>query len=141
MCFIVFHGIYYANGFSYQSKLVSEATKSYTQELVSKIKNIDGYNKDVFIYFHGAINENNLFDYYVYNDNKTFPLAMERNSLLMPWEYEETINRYAAFKYNKANESQIEDIKNSTLFKEMSFYPNSNSIKKIGNIIVVKFSE
>lgn len=143
LCFVVLmiHMCYYANGTAYISKLVSDGTKSYVQEMVTQIKNIEGYNKNTKVLFYGNIIRNNLFDYYAYTNDERFPLAMYENSLLSPWEYKEAINRYGAFKYKEASKEEIEKIVVTNEFKNMGIYPEKNGIKMINDIVVVKFSE
>ena len=138
---IIFHMVYFANGYSYFSKIVSDSTKSFVVELVSNIKNVENYDGNYRVYFAGSINENNLKDYYSYYDNDTFPLAMPYNSMLFPWEYREVINRYASFNYELPDDDKIDEIKLSDDFIKMNLYPNSNSIKVINDVIVIKFSE
>lgn len=137
---IIVHMIYFANGYTYFSKIVSDSTKSFVIELVSKIKNIDNYNDTYMVYFAGNISEENLNDYYSYYDNDVFPLVMPYNSMLFPWEYREAINRYGAYKYDVPNDEEVASIKSTDDFKNMNCYPNYNSIKIIDDIIVVKFS-
>lgn len=138
---IIFNMLYFANGYSYHLGIASESTKSFCIELVSNIRNTVGYNSDSKVYFHGDLSDKNLFDYYAYVDDKSFPLPTPNNSLLFPWEYRETFERYAAFKYEVPTESEIQKIVYTDEFANMNVYPNYGSIKNINNVIVVKFNE
>ena len=122
---IIFHMIYFANGYTYVSKLVSDSTKSFVVELVSKIKNVDGYDPSNKVMLFGTINDNNLIDYYSYYDNDIFPIASPYNTML----YEEPDSNQAAL------------VKQTEEFKNMSYYPNDNSIRIINDVVVVKFSD
>lgn len=137
---IIVHMIYFANGYTYLSKIVSDSTKTFVIELVSNIKNKVGYTPNNKILFYGEINDNNLTDYYAYYDNDLFPIASPYNTLLYPWEYKETINRYGAYKYQEPSKEEIDKIIYTEQFKDMTLYPNEGSIMIINNIIVVKFS-
>lgn len=137
----VIHMVYFANGYNYFSKIVSDSTRAFVIELVSKIKNTSNYNSNYKIYFSGNIAEDNLKDYYSYYDNEVFPLAMPYNSMLFPWEYKETINRYGAFKYVEADAEDVNSVISTDDFKNMPYYPNDGSVSIINNILVVKFSD
>ena len=135
------HAIYFATGYVHVSKIVSDSTFKYVNQLVTSIKTVNGYNQSTPIYFHGKISDNNLISYYSHFDGEVFPLAMPYNHLLFPWEYRETFNRYAAFNYQEANNESISNVINTDDFKNMNIYPNSNSIRIINDTLVVKFSE
>ena len=51
------------------------------------------------------------------------------------------INYYLGFDIPFATDSEIKEIKGTPDFAEMDVYPYYGSIKKIGDYIVVKFSE
>ena len=138
---IAFNMMYFANGYSYHLGIASEATKSFCVELVSNIRNTVGYNSNSKVYFHGSVSYKNLFDYYAYIDDKSFPLPTPNNSLIFPWEYRETFERYAAFKYEMPTETEIQKLVSAEEFANMNVYPNYGSIKYIDNVIVVKFNE
>ena len=137
---IIVHMIYFANGYAYFSKIVSDSTQNFVVELVSRIKGIEDYNSNCKVFLAGNLSYNNLKDYYSYYDNDVFPLSMPYNSMIFPWEYKETINRYGAYIYEEPNDDEIRDIMNNDEYYNMPLYPNYNSIKTINNIIVVKFS-
>jgi len=44
------------------------------------------------------------------------------------------------FKYPTDVKEEFDDIKKSSEYKQMNVYPYNNSIRKFGNIVVVKFS-
>lgn len=137
---ILLHMVYFANGYQYFSKITSDSTKAFVIELVTRIKSIDDYNPNYKVFFAGSISSDNLKDYYSYYDNEVFPLSMPYNSMLFPWEYKETINRYGAYVYEEPNYYEKNELVNTEEYNNMPIYPNYNSIKTINNIIVVKFS-
>ena len=137
---VIAHMIYYVNGFVFMSKLVDNATKSFTDRLVTDIKSVSEYSNDKKVYFYGTINDNNLKDYFVYYDANVFPVDVPRNFLLFPWEYKEAINRLSAFNYEEPKIDEINRIINTDEFKNLKIYPNYGSIVDINGIIVVKFS-
>lgn len=136
---ILLHMIYFANGYQYFSKITSDSTKAFVMQLVSRIKSAEGYDSNTRVYFAGNVTESNLQDYYSYFDNDVFPLAMPHNSLLFPWEYKEAFNRYGAFKYVEPTSDEVTYIKDTDVYRSMPYYPNDGSIKKINDVLVIKF--
>ena len=142
---ILLSNSYTANARYLELKNRSDAEKSWTIELVSSIRQTEGYNIKCKIAFitktKGNIDSNNLLDFYEdYNHNR---FGSEYASSILRFNYGEgldlALKYYGAFQYNKATKEEIELIKNKEEYKNMPIYPNYGSIKNIDNILVVKF--
>lgn len=142
---LVLSNFYTVNARYLELKNRNDAEKSWTIELVSTIKNTEGYSKDTKIVFltqtEGNISGKNLFDFYEDYDYSRF--GAEYASSLLRYNYGEgldlALNYYGAFKYNKVSKEEMESILNNSDVKNMPLYPSYGSVKRIDNIIIVKF--
>ena len=89
----------------------------------------------------GNISGENLFDFYEDYDYSRF--GAEYASSLLRYNYggglDLALNYYGAFKYNKVSKEEMESILNNSEVKNMPLYPSYGSVKRIDNIIIVKF--
>ena len=137
----LFHYIYYANAYAYQSHLASEATRAWCIELVSSIKSKNYYSPDKKIAIIGDIKKLDMSDYYAYIDVEKFPTATMGFVSLVDWAFYDSIREYGAFNFKSASNEEINKIKNTEKKKNLQYYPNNSSIELFDDIIVVKISE
>ena len=142
---LVFLSNFYTSNARYlELKNRSDSEKAWTIELVSSIRNTEGYNSNIKIVFltktEGNIEDINLSDYY--EDYIYDRFRAEHASSILRYNYgrgiQLALNYYGAFKYNEASMEEADNIINDEIVKNMPVYPNCGSIKVINNILVVK---
>lgn len=143
--FIIISNFYTANARYLELKNRCDSEKAWTIELVSAIRQTEGYNNNTKIAFltktTGNIENENLFDFYEdYNHDR---FGTEYASSILKYNYgsglDLALNYYGAFKYNKATKEDMELVLNNDDVKKMPIYPNYGATKKINDILVVKF--
>ena len=139
---VLFNYITFANEAYFKLNLAYENTYSFYTTLVTKIEATDGFSKDTKVLFIGDYSGELL----VNNDEHFKSIngitgIINNLSLINAYSKEYFLKNYIGITFNYANESITDQIKNTQEFKEMDIYPYYNSIKKINDIIVVKFSE
>lgn len=134
--------ITYANESYFQLKLSYENTQSFYTTLVTRIESIPGFDKDTKIAFLGFYGGELL-----YHNSNSFPNMDSFTGILSNYEMitayskENFIKNYIGVDFNYATEEEINNLKTKNEVQEMELYPYDNSIKKIDDIIVVKFSD
>ena len=138
---------YTANARYQEIKNRNDAERAYVIELVSGIRQCEGYTSQTKIAFinntPGNLHDFNLSDFYEEYVQGRF--GTEYSSSIIRFNYgdglERALNYFAAFKFNKVSNDELNKLKVSDDVKIMPIYPNYGSIKKIVEFIVVKFSE
>lgn len=144
---ILVSNFYTANARYQEIKNRNDAERAYVIELVSSIRQCEGYTTESKIAFlnntKGNLHDDNLEDFYEEYVQERF--GTEYSSSIIRFNYgdglERALNIYGAFKFKQASNDDVEMIKSLAEIKDMPVYPNYGAIKKIGDIIVVKFSE
>ena len=137
----LFHYIYYANAYAYESHLATESTKAWCIELVSSIKSKNYYDPNKKIAIIGDVKKLDMSDYYTYIDVEKFPTSTMGFVSLVDWAFYESIKKYGAFNFKSASIEEINKIKNTDKFKNQICYPNNAGIDLYDDIIVVKISD
>ena len=138
---------YTANARYLELKNRSDAEKSYCIELVSAIRNTEGYSTDcklaIITKNQGNLEDSYLNDYFEDYSHERF--GAEYASSILRFNYGEglykALNYYSAFRFEKATDDEINYLKNNVEVINMDLYPNFGSIKRVNNFIVVKFTE
>ena len=134
--------IIYANESYFELKLSYENTHSFYTTLTTRIESIQGFNKDTKIAFIGSYTGEMLYiNANYFSDLDDFTGIISNLEMISAYSNENFIKNYIGVDFNYASEEEINELQNNEEVKEMNIYPYDNSIKKINNIIVVKFSE
>ena len=134
--------IIYANESYFELKLSYENTHSFYTTLTTRIESIQGFNKDTKIAFIGLYTGETLYiNANYFSDLDDFTGIISNLEMISAYSNENFIKNYIGVDFNYASEEEINELQNNEEVKEMNIYPYDNSIKKINNIIVVKFSE
>ena len=70
-----------------------------------------------------------------------FTGILSNYEMITAYSKENFIKNYIGVDFNYATEEEINNLKTKNEVQEMELYPYDNSIKKIDDIIVVKFSD
>ncbi len=146
---ILYHNIWIAYGSYYNQYNVLNASKSFAIELATRIQMVDGFNKDCYILFLGNPIQNSKdkeVDSIYYSDvnydifsNQDFKYD---NILCDDYIFDIVFKKFSSLNIKKIDDKYLEqNLKYSKFVKDMSIYPNENSIKIFNNVIIVKFNE
>lgn len=138
---MIFKYITYANECYLKLKLSYENTYSFYTSLVTRIENIQGFDENTKVALIGnykgeMLNDNSKY----FEELDDFTGIFSNTELINAYSKENFIKYYIGVDLNYATEEEIEKISSLEEFINMDIYPYDNSIKKIDNIIVVKFS-
>lgn len=141
---IVFESYLFCNLCYYRMQITKDEVVSVVNRLAAKIEEIPGYSPDsiIWISLRDESNEN-LFNRIIPDFEEisgTTGILTEKECFterLMP----NLLKYYAYLSYNLPDKEQIIKIKNSVEYRNMPQYPETNSIKIINDIIVVKLSD
>lgn len=124
---INYRAVYYEN----------RIAENYYETLYTRIKSIDNYKQDMNIYFVGnEISDDTLT--YKWKLPFRFGGSNYHINMYSSARYA-AISNYLGYDYKEINTNSEIYIKNKNLIEEMDTYPNSDSIKIIGNNIFVRF--
>jgi len=127
-----------ANKVYTKAHIVYEQSYAYSVELITRIESADNYIKDIPILMIGKPGAT-ISEFPEFNKLK---ITGSDNNLINKYSYMSFLHSFLGIKLN-VKEADLTDIERYNLKKEirkMPFYPNQGSIKKINDIIVVKFS-
>ncbi len=133
--------IAFANESYFKLKLSYENTYSFYTTLVTRIESTKGFNEDTKIAFIGEYGGELLYpnsDYF--SDLDDFTGIISNLEMISAYSKENFIKNYIGIDFNYASEEEINELQNNEKVKEMNIYPYDNSINKINDIIVIKFS-
>ena len=138
---MIFKYITYANESYLKFRLSQENTQSFYTSLVTRIENIQGFDENTKVALIGnykgeMLNDNSKY----FEELDDFTGIFSNTELINAYSKENFIKYYIGVDLNYATEEEIEKISSLEEFINMDIYPYDNSIKKIDNIIVVKFS-
>lgn len=114
-------------------------TQEYLSSMVTRMRSVENYTTDAPVAFIGK----NISD-------PSYAEIWKKVNVIYGGNESSLINHYSrnrfmkvllSYKYKKADDSQIEILKDMKKVKEMNCYPNDNSIKMIDGILVVKLEE
>lgn len=138
------HNLYKTVG-SYEYYLdIEKKNINFITRLATKIEMCEGYNVDSYIYINvDGEHEPCLQNKIDYNIIDYFDNAMAGNILQeIDWPYggliHSMLSHFAGIKMKLPNSEMIENLKNTEEYRNMGIYPNSNSIKCINEVVVVK---
>lgn len=135
---LLFNNILIANKSYLKQYLQYEEAKSFYTGVMVNVEQTPGFNENCKLALIGdaynLINDMNDFT----NDDIT---GISKNSIINIYSRTQFICKYIGFTIPFANESEVSIIKNNKEFVMMPHYPYYGSVKKIGDIVVVKFSE
>ena len=148
---LIFQFITISNKAYFHSYLAYENVYSFTSGLVDRIVETDGFDKDVSVAFLGNYNGELNTDYYAYFKEVTYMgSSMSDADRINPWLRYQFIKYFIGIDFKCIGEWEgmdeqesikINEIKHNPEYKKMNNYPYSNSIKKINDTLVVKFSD
>lgn len=139
---MIFKYITLANECYLKLKLSYENTYSFYNTLITRIESTEGFDKDTKIAFigiyDGQVSIDNA-DYFIHLNSFT---GLDSNLLLIStYSKNEFIRNYMGVNFQYATDEEIEKLVKREDVQEMDIYPYANSIRKIDNIIVIKFSD
>ena len=133
----------YLNAYNYHALFEENrlAEIKYNQ-LITRIENCDGYYADMPIAIIGKFMP---FKYMLnpYNKERTWYRGgyLISNPSVEEWIRPYFLAKYMDFNYETVNGEKIEELKKTPEYSELGTYPDSNSIKVIDGVMVVKLPE
>lgn len=142
LAIMVFKYVTFANESYLELKLSYENTYSFYSILANRIESAEGFDENTKVAFVGTYTGGLLAGNYIaFSDLDDFTGILNNYELINAYSKENFIRNYIGIDFNYATSEEIQNLINNKEVQEMSNYPYDNSIKKIDNIIVVKFSE
>lgn len=133
-----------------QMEITYENTYATTVILASSILGSEDYSDGVEMALIGSWNselKRNEYDIYhsgeyIYDGIEQFTGVINREWTIMgPKQLHCMLDYYLGYKFNYVDEDTIAEIEEDERYREMPVYPQSGSIQKIDNVLVVKLSE
>lgn len=134
---IIISNIYLGNELYLNMQLKYENTYSFYTSLVTQIKSSPDFTPGTKVALVGKTEEL-IYPYDEFGNLSNIP-ATEMDVNI--YSRNQFIRYYTGFDADFADEDEVAAIAESSEFKEMPIYPYYGSMKKIGDCIVVKFSE
>lgn len=123
-------------------KLSYENTFSFYNTLITRIESTEGFDKDTKIAFIGSYCGEAGIDNAAYFTHLNSFTGMDSNLLLIStYSKNEFIRNYMGVNFQYVTDEEIEELVKREAVQKMNSYPYDNSIRKIDNKIVVKFSD
>lgn len=138
--------IWQANGNYTAAAYANKQAWSYAQELVIRIKSTPGYEKSMPVFFIGKEENDSYGGSYGFDDpnfkniwnTDLFDVGGSSDNLINTYSFENLIKAYTGFNPDKVSEEEKKIILKHGELQMMACYPDSNSIKTIDHVIVVK---
>ena len=137
LCAVVISNIYVANESYLRMHMNYENTYSFYTSVVTSIKNTEGFDEDTKLALIGD-SANLQYKFEEFENIKNVKGTKEITNAYSKYEF---IQKFIGFDMPKATEEEINAVMQTEEYKNMSVYPYYNSIRRIGSIIVVKFSD
>ena len=142
LIFVSYKYVVYANECYFELKFSYENTYAFYNTLVTRIESTQGFDENSKIAFIGQYSGVMLtYNNYVFDDLNDFTGIINNLEMINAYSKERFILNYIGVDFKYASETEINDLKNRSEVQLMEIYPFSNSIKKIDDYIVVKFSD
>lgn len=130
----------YFNNLTYTSLYyVNRQTENYMNAMITQIRMTEGFSVDKKWAFIGTNK-----DPMVANKWQSVPVyggAEHTNRMISAYSWKEWIAPYLGISITLADNTAIEEIKQTPEFQEMACWPNDNSVKIINDIVVIKFQQ
>lgn len=138
---VIFQYITLANECYLKLQLAYENNYAFYSTLVTRIESTPGFDKNSKVTFIGGYKGEMLNDMNEYFGHLDYLVGVNSNlDLISAYTNQNFINLYIGIELPYASDEERSNIANLEELKEMNVYPYDGSIKKIGDIIVVKFS-
>lgn len=140
---ILVSNFYYANGKIYDTKKVQDATRTYFTQLVTSIRNVEGYTVDDKVaviqltsgsFFTGQV----LDDYFV--DKGAFGNSPAYNIADAGWTWQNVFKTYGAYDLKLVDQETYDNLLLDSDVENMPTYPNYGSIIRKNNIIIIRIN-
>ena len=139
---MTFKYITFANECYFELKLSYENMYSFYNTLVTRIESTPGFDENTKVAlvgnYNGSLLTNNKLRF---SDLEDFTGILKNYELITAYSKENFIRNYIGADFIYASAEEINYLVNNKEVQKMSNYPYDNSIKKIDNIIVIKFSD
>lgn len=132
--------IYVGNIVSLRMDIAQKNCYAFFTNLVGHIEDASGFSPDSRIALIGRADQH-IYDMGGFADANIPVIRAAEGFNINAWSREEFIKYYVGYEFDYASDQEVSAIIRTAEFSEMPDYPYEGSIRKIGDIIVVKFSD
>ncbi|GKG99045.1 hypothetical protein CE91St54_09770 [Hungatella hathewayi] len=130
--------IFFNNEAYLKIQLLKEQCNSYFTTLITHIKSTDGYDDNLPLAFIGINQDHSITDMPAFSNIEITAYDWNLNDWINDYAWQEYMALHCGYKPEIVEDTT--QIASWEQVKHMDYYPNSNSIKIVDGIIVIKFS-